>query len=276
MTPYIVLNERGQGLRCYFRAYGGWQGRLLRYYSASSLDAGGGRVASLGWTPETIKGVVASDCASSVEEEIDLQTAAGHHSDTQRAVMDAAVTAITGSVSVSAGGSNASASFIPNGDTTFTIPVATGQAVHSLTIEADLTASLPGCQAAPGPAHPPPRAYRADRPNSGRGASRGQRQRQRDGDVDLRRRNHGGAHHLGLRLHPQQGLSQRRDSLPPGRSAGREALQAISDTGASRRVWDLSSAPPPRADVWLSPTGGWVCLPEGTAPRWGPPSVAGP
>ncbi len=100
------------------------------------------RVASLGWTPETIKGVVASDCASSVEEEIDLQTAAGHHSDTQRAVMDAAVTAITGSVSVSAGGSNASASFIPNGDTTFTIPVATGQAVHSLSIEADLTASL--------------------------------------------------------------------------------------------------------------------------------------
>ena len=173
------------------RAYGGWRGRLLRYYSASNLDAGEAatydlplsgenpsftfswedslgqagavtlkgeqipyplpsvagelcdlRVASLGWTPGSIKGVVASDCASSVKEEIDLQTAAGHHSDTQRAVMDAAVTAITGSVSVSAGGSNASASLIPNGDTTFTIPVATGQAVHSLTVEADLTASL--------------------------------------------------------------------------------------------------------------------------------------
>ena len=173
------------------RAYGGWQGRLLRYYSAANLDAGEAivydlplsgespsftfswedtlgqagavtlkgqqipyplpsvagelcdlRVASLGWTPGSIKGVVVSDCASSVEEEIDLQTAAGHHSDTQRAVMDAAVTAITGSVSVSAGGSNASASLIPNGDTPFTIPVATGQAVHSLTVEADLTASL--------------------------------------------------------------------------------------------------------------------------------------
>ena len=100
------------------------------------------RVASLGWAPGSIKDVVASDCASSVKEEIDLQTAAGHHSDTQRAVMDAAVTAITGSVSASAGGSNASASLIPNGDTPFTIPVATGQAVHSLTVEADLTASL--------------------------------------------------------------------------------------------------------------------------------------
>ena len=100
------------------------------------------RVASLGWTPGSIEGVVASDCVSSVEEEIDLQTAAGHHSDTQRAVMDAAVTAIAGSVSVSAGGSTASATFVPNGDTPFSIPVATGQAVHSLTIGADLTASL--------------------------------------------------------------------------------------------------------------------------------------
>ena len=100
------------------------------------------RVASLGWTPETIKGVVASDCVSSVEEEIDLQTAAGHESITERAVMDASVTAITGSVSVSAGGSDASATFVPNGDTPFSLPVATGQAVHSLTIEADLTASL--------------------------------------------------------------------------------------------------------------------------------------
>ena len=173
------------------RAYGGWQGRLLRYYSAANLGEGEAivydlplsgenpsftfswedslgqagavtlkgeqipyplpsvagelcdlRVASMGWTPGSIKGVVASDCASSVEEEIDLQTAAGHHSDTQRAVMDAAVTAITGSVSVSAGGSNASAPLIPNGDTPFNIPVATGQAVHSLNIEADLTASL--------------------------------------------------------------------------------------------------------------------------------------
>ena len=56
--------------------------------------------------------------------------------------MDALVTAITGSVSVSAGGSNASAPFVPNGDTPFTISVATEQAVHSLNIEADLTASL--------------------------------------------------------------------------------------------------------------------------------------
>ena len=56
--------------------------------------------------------------------------------------MDASVTAITGSVSVSAGGSDASATFVPNGDTPFSLPVATGQAVHSLTIEADLTASL--------------------------------------------------------------------------------------------------------------------------------------
>ena len=173
------------------RAYGGWPGRLLRYYSASSLDAGETatydlplsgenpsftfswedslgqagavtlkgeqipyplpsvagelcdlHVTTLGWTPGTVNGVVASDCASSVPETITLQTVAGHESITETAVMDGAVTAITGSVSVSAGGSNARASFIPNGDTTFTIPVATGQAVHSLTIEADLTASL--------------------------------------------------------------------------------------------------------------------------------------
>ena len=173
------------------RAYGGWQGRLLRYYSASNLDAGEAATYDLplsGESPsftfswedhpgaggggdsqgraDTVPAAFGGGGAlrppgrlprldawehqgrrrlgllSSVEEEIDLQTVAEHESITERAVMDAAVTAITGSVSVSAGGSDASATFVPNGDTTFTIPVATGQAVHSLTIEADLTASL--------------------------------------------------------------------------------------------------------------------------------------
>ena len=178
-------------LRLRVRAYGGWQGRSLKFWGAANLDEGEAityslplsgqspsftfswedalgqagavslkgeqipyplpsvagelcdlHVTTLGWTPGTVRGVVASDCASSVEEEIDLQTAAGHHRDTQRAVMDASVTAITGSVSVNAGGSNASAPFVPNGDTPFSIPIAAGQGVHSLTIEADLTASL--------------------------------------------------------------------------------------------------------------------------------------
>ena len=49
------------------------------------------RVASLGWSPGRIKGVIASDCVSTTLETISLQTVAGHDSVAEMAVMDAAV-----------------------------------------------------------------------------------------------------------------------------------------------------------------------------------------
>ena len=99
-------------------------------------------VASLGWSPGSIEGTVASECVTEIEEAVSLQTVAGHESVTETAVMDAEVTAITGTVSVTAGGSRTSVSFVPNGDTTFRVSVPTGAAVHGVTIEASLEAAL--------------------------------------------------------------------------------------------------------------------------------------
>ena len=99
-------------------------------------------VASLGWTPGSIEGTVASECVAEIEEAISLQTVAGHKSVTETALMEAAVAAITGTVSVAVGGAETSVSFVPNGETRFSIPVATGKAVHGVAIEAELEAAL--------------------------------------------------------------------------------------------------------------------------------------
>ena len=100
------------------------------------------RVASLGWRPGRIEGVIASDCVSTTLETISLQTVAGHDSVTELAVMDAAVTAITGTVSVAVRGSRATASFVPNGETSFSMSIGDGEAIHSVAINADLRAGL--------------------------------------------------------------------------------------------------------------------------------------
>ena len=100
------------------------------------------RVASLGWSPGRIEGVIASDCVSTTLETISLQTATGHDSVTEMAVMDAAVTAITGTVRITVGGSRTTASFVPNGETSFSMSIGDGEAVHSIAINADLRADL--------------------------------------------------------------------------------------------------------------------------------------
>ena len=173
------------------RAYGGPQGRWLRFFGTASLDEGertvysvpisgespsltfswedelgqagavtfkdgripyplpsaegelcGLSVASLGWSPGSVSGVIESECVTEIEEAVRLQTVAGHHSETVTALLDAEITAVTGTVTVVVGGSRTSVSFVPNGETRFSIPVPTGQAVHGVAIEASLEASL--------------------------------------------------------------------------------------------------------------------------------------
>ena len=100
------------------------------------------RITSLGWSPGTIDGTVESDCVTAIEEMVELPTSAGHHEETVTAVMEAEVIEITGTVTVAGGGSVSSASFVPDGETFFRLPVATGEAVHALTIDASLEATL--------------------------------------------------------------------------------------------------------------------------------------
>ena len=100
------------------------------------------RLDTLGWTPGTLTGVIVSECAGELEEQVEVAVSAGHHSQSVDALLPATVTGVTGTVSVSAGGASANVAFIQDGETSFTLPVAAGQTVHEITMEASLSASL--------------------------------------------------------------------------------------------------------------------------------------
>ena len=100
------------------------------------------RITSLGWTPGAVSGVVESECADAVEEAVDLQTVAGHQSISQTALMDAAVTAIEGTVAATTGASQTSVPFVPGGETRFTLPIGDGADIHAVSVDVSLEASL--------------------------------------------------------------------------------------------------------------------------------------
>ena len=100
------------------------------------------RMTSLGWTPGAVSGVIESECVSAVEEPIELQTVAGHQSVSQTALMDAQVTAITGTVAAATGASHTGVAFVPNGETSFQLGVPAGAAIHAVSVDVTLEASL--------------------------------------------------------------------------------------------------------------------------------------
>ena len=67
---------------------------------------------------------------------------AGHESVTETALKDAQVTATTGTLSAATGASRTSEPFVPNGETRFTLDVPAGEAIHSVTVDVSLEASL--------------------------------------------------------------------------------------------------------------------------------------
>ena len=100
------------------------------------------RMTSLGWTPGAVSGVITSECAAVVEERVELQMVAGHASVTETSLMDAQVTAVTGTVAAATGASHTSVSFVPGGETTFRLPIGDGQAIHAVRVDVSLEASL--------------------------------------------------------------------------------------------------------------------------------------
>ena len=100
------------------------------------------KVTSLGWTPGTVTGVVESECVATIEEPVELQTVAGYESVTETALMEAAVTATTGTLSAATGASTASVAFIPDGETSFRLSVPIGVAIHAVSVDIDMEASL--------------------------------------------------------------------------------------------------------------------------------------
>ena len=99
-------------------------------------------VTSLEWTPGRITGVIASECVAETRHEEDLPVYGGHFSQSVPAMLDATVTGITGTVNVVWGGHRASATFVADGETGFTLPVANAREDNELEITADLTATL--------------------------------------------------------------------------------------------------------------------------------------
>ena len=100
------------------------------------------RMTSLGWTPGTVTGVVESECVTHTEHPVELQTVDGHASVTETALLDAQVMAITGTVSAATGASQALVPFVANGETRFRLPVGDGQAIHAVSVDVSLEASL--------------------------------------------------------------------------------------------------------------------------------------
>ena len=100
------------------------------------------RMTSLGWTPGTVSGVIEAECVTHTEHPVELQTVAGHESVTETALMDAEVTAVTGTVSAATGASIASVTFVPDGETRFRLAVPAGEAIHDVSVDVSLEASL--------------------------------------------------------------------------------------------------------------------------------------
>ena len=100
------------------------------------------KMTSLGWRPGVVEGIVESECVTAIEHPVELQTVTGHESVTETTIMDAGVTAITGTVSATTGASNAGVAFVPDGETSFRLSVPTGEAIHALAVDVSLEANL--------------------------------------------------------------------------------------------------------------------------------------
>ena len=99
-------------------------------------------VTSLEWTPGRIRGVIASECITETRHEEDLPVYGGHFSQSVPALLDATVTEIAGTVTVTWGGHSTTAAFVPDGETLFNLPVANSRAANELEITAELTATM--------------------------------------------------------------------------------------------------------------------------------------
>ena len=100
------------------------------------------RVTSLGWTPNAIQGAVASTCASTIEHAVDLAMVTGHVDIGTKALLEAEVLAVGGTVTVTSGLRRTTAAFVAGGETRFRLPLAPGEGVHAVSLEASLEASL--------------------------------------------------------------------------------------------------------------------------------------
>ena len=131
--------EDGQGQAGAFTVEHQWIPHPLPEVEGELCDL---RMTSLGWTPGAVSGVIESECVPRIEHSVQLQTVAGHESVTETALMDANVTAITGTIVAATGASTAGVPFVPDGEISFSLPIGDGEALHSVTVDVSIEASL--------------------------------------------------------------------------------------------------------------------------------------
>ena len=100
------------------------------------------RMASLGWTPGAVSGVIESECVTHTEHLVELQMVAGHASVTETSLMDAQVTVVTGTVAAATGASHANVAFVPGRETRFRLGVPVGATFHAVSVDVSLETSL--------------------------------------------------------------------------------------------------------------------------------------
>ncbi len=99
-------------------------------------------VTSLGWTPGAIEGTVVSDCEGRIRKLVSLTTVTGHQQVAEMSLMNADITAISGTVSAVTTGSRTAVPLVAGGETTFTLEAGVGNAVLPVAIVAETEAAL--------------------------------------------------------------------------------------------------------------------------------------
>ncbi len=98
-------------------------------------------VTSLSWSPGRIEGSVSSRCADTVEGRVELPVASGHHEASVTALIEASVTDLSGTLTVTSGTWTVTAGLAPNASTTFRLPIGSGEGIRAVAIEAVLEAT---------------------------------------------------------------------------------------------------------------------------------------
>ncbi|MCY3505365.1 MAG: hypothetical protein OXH41_04300 [Chloroflexi bacterium] len=98
-------------------------------------------VTSLSWSRGRIEGGIASTCVTEVEERFDLPVVSGHHTESVTALIEAAVSGLSGTVTVTSGAYSTSVALVPDGNTAFRLSIGSGAGIQRVSIEAAIEAT---------------------------------------------------------------------------------------------------------------------------------------
>ncbi len=100
------------------------------------------QLTSLEWRPSQIRGAVSSVCVASIDEQVRLQTVAGHVNQTETVVLSSDVRSLSGALQVSVGSRQTSVPLVADGTTRFQLTLESGAGIQDVALSANVTAQL--------------------------------------------------------------------------------------------------------------------------------------